>query len=112
SLIIRADLYELPTRFEDASLDWIKSMLGSHVRIADILAQRGAPLTKLPFRGAVYRVAHGGSHSQAPSLLRQYFLNRGVLTKPRRWLRNLRKLRILGEGHRREFFGKTRSTPA
>lgn len=51
SLIIRADLYELPTRFEDASLDWIKSMLGSHVRIADILAQRGAPLTKLPFAG-------------------------------------------------------------
>jgi hypothetical protein len=112
SLIIRADLYQLPERFEEASLDWIKSMLGSHVRIASILAQRGAPLTKLPFRGAVYRVAHGGSHSQAPSLLRQYFLNRGMLTKPRRWLRNLRKLRVLGEGHRREFFGKTRSTPA
>ncbi|MGO7565584.1 hypothetical protein ACC754_42280, partial [Rhizobium johnstonii] len=35
SLIIRADLYELPQRFEDASLDWIKSILVSHVRIDD-----------------------------------------------------------------------------
>ncbi|ACI56236.1 galactosyltransferase protein [Rhizobium leguminosarum bv. trifolii WSM2304] len=106
SLIIRADLYGLPQRFDDASLDWIKSMLGSHVRIANILSQRGTPLGALPFRGAVYRVAHGGSHSRAPSLIRQYFLNRGVLLKPRRLLRNFRKLKMVGGGYKREFFGK------
>lgn len=44
--------------------------------------------------------------------MRQYFLNRGVLLKPRRLLRNFRKLRVLGQGYRREFFGGARSNPA
>lgn len=109
SLIVRSDLYGLPERFEDASLDWIKSMLGSHVRIADILAGRGTPLSTLPFRGAVYRVAHGGSHSKAPSLVRKYFLSGEALRRPRRLLRNLGRLRLVGEEARREFFGRPAS---
>ena len=44
SLIVRSDLYSLPQRFEDASEEWIKTMLGSHRFIADILAERGTPL--------------------------------------------------------------------
>jgi hypothetical protein len=107
SLIVRADLYGLPESFEDAHLDWIKSMLGSHVRITDILAERGAPLSTLPFRGAVYRVAHAGSHSKAPSLVRKYFLSREALGRPRRMLRHLSRLRLVGDGARREFFGRT-----
>ena len=107
SLIVRSDLYGLPRRFDDASLGWIKSMLGSHVRIADILAGRGTPLSPLPFRGAVYRVAHGGSHSKAPSLLTRYFLSREALKRPRRMLRNLARLRLVGDSARREFFGRS-----
>ena len=108
SLIIRSDLYDLPERFEDASLDWIKSMLGSHVRIADILAERGTPLATLPFRGAIYRVSHSGSHSKAPSILVKYFLSWEAFKRPRRMLRNLGRLRLVGETEKREFFG----TPA
>lgn len=96
SLIVRSDLYGMPEQFEDASLDWIKSMLGSHVRIADILARRGTPLAPLPFRGAVYRVAHKGSHSKAPSLLVKYFLSWEAMKRPRRLLRNLGRLRPVG----------------
>lgn len=106
SLIVRADLYGLPERFENASLDWIKTMLGSHVRIAGILAERGTPLMPLPFRGAVYRVAHGGSHSKAPSLVKKYFLSREALARPRRLLRHLGRLRLVGMDARREFFGE------
>nr|AAB95423.1 ORF8 [Rhizobium leguminosarum bv. trifolii] len=51
SLIIRADLYELPQRFEDASLDWIKSMLGSHVRIAIFLRNGERRSRSFPFAG-------------------------------------------------------------
>ena len=105
SLIVRSDLYGLPERFEDASPDWIKSMLGSHHRITDILAERGTPLAKLPFRGAVYRVAHGGSHSRTPSLLVKYFFNRRALKRPAETLGKLRKLRLVGATARREFFG-------
>jgi hypothetical protein len=105
SLIVRSDLYGMPERFEDASLDWIKSMLGSHVRIADILAGRGTPLAPLPFRGAVYRVAHKGSHSKAPSLLVKYFLSWEAMKRPRRLLRNLSRLRLVGETAKHEFFG-------
>ena len=106
SLIIRSDIYGVPERFEDASLDWIKSMLGSHVRIADILAGRGQALATLPFHGAVYRVAHGGSHSKAPSLLKKYFFSREALKRPRRLLRNLGRLRRVDDAARREFFGE------
>jgi hypothetical protein len=105
SLIVRSDLYGLPETFEGASLDWIKTMLGSHVRIAGILAERGTPLEKLPFRGAVYRVAHGGSHSKAPSLVKKYFLSREALKRPRRMLRHLGRLRFVDGQARREFFG-------
>jgi hypothetical protein len=105
SLIVRSDLYGLPARFEDASFDWIKSMLGSHVRIADIMAERGTPLATLPFRGAVYRVAHAGSHSRTPSLLVKYFLNRKALRRPGEMLENVRKLRLVGGTAKREFFG-------
>ncbi len=103
SLIVRSDLYGLPECFEDSSLDWIKTMLGSHVRIADILAGRGAPLLPLPFHGAVYRVAHGGSHSKAPSLVKKYFLSREAMARPRRLLRHAVRLRLVGDETRREF---------
>lgn len=105
SLIIRSDLYKVPATFADASLDWIKSMLGSHVRIGEILAKRGTPLGKLPFRGAVYRVAHGGSHSQAPGLLKQYFLNRSAARRPLNLLHKVGRLRLVNDSYRREFFG-------
>ena len=105
SLIVRSDLYGLPQRFEDASPDWVKSMLGSHIRIAEILAEHGTPLETLPFRGAVYRVAHGASHSKTPSFLTKYFLNWAALRRPSRTLRNLTKLRLVGETAKREFFG-------
>ncbi|MBP1849834.1 galactosyl transferase [Rhizobium halophytocola] len=105
SLIVRSDLYGLPETAEAASIDWIKDMLGSHVRIGPILAERGAPLGSLPFRGAVYRVAHKGSHSRAPSLIEMYFLNKGMLKRPVQALKNLAKLRMVSAEHRREFFG-------
>jgi hypothetical protein len=105
SLIVRSDLYGLPDRFEGAPLEWIKTMLGSHIRIADTLAERGTPLQTLPFRGAVYRVGHAGSHSKTPSLLVKYFLNRTAIKRPRRMLRNLRRLRLVNGTVKREFFG-------
>ncbi|MGK6314546.1 galactosyl transferase [Neorhizobium sp. DT-125] len=105
SLIIRSDLYGLPSKAEDASIEWIKDMLGSHVRITPALAARGTPLSSLPFRGAVYRVAHKGSHSKAPSLIDMYFLNRNVLKRPVNAIRNLARLRLLSAEHKREFFG-------
>lgn len=105
SLIIRADHYELPARFEDASAEWIKAMLGSHRRIGAILAERRSPLRPLPFRGAIYRVGHAGSHSQTPPILRRYFFNRDDALRPWRLLGNARRLRWLGGSLRSEFFG-------
>lgn len=105
SLIVRSDLYGLPERLGDASPDWIKTMLGSHIRIAGILAERGTPLQPLPFRGAVYRVAHRGSHSQARSLLYTYFLSPEAIRQPGKVLRNLGKLRRVDDRMRGEFFG-------
>ena len=93
SLIIRRDLYQLPSRFEDATSDYIKDMLGSHIRIGKILADKGTPLSSLPFRGAIYRVGHAGSHSKSGRVLRTYIFNRENLLRPHRLLRNLLRIR-------------------
>ena len=105
SLIIRSDLYRLPTAFENAEVDYIKSMLGSHVRIGKLLADAGSPLGSLPFRGAIYRVGHAGAHSKSSNLIRTHFLNRSVLTSPRQFLGNLSRVRPLDRNLRNEFFG-------
>lgn len=104
-LIIRADLYDLPVKFDDASPSWIKSMLGSHHRITEFLASRGAPLSPLPFIGAVYRVAHGGSHSKTPSLITKYFFSKYAVKRPLKTLRNIFRVRRITPQLRREFFG-------
>ena len=105
SLIIRSDLYRLPATFEQAETDYIKSMLGSHVRIGKLLSEAGSPLGSLPFRGAIYRVGHSGAHSKSSNLLRTHFLNRSVLTHPRQLLGNLSRVRPLDRNLRNEFFG-------
>jgi hypothetical protein len=106
SLIIRADLYDLPQRFEDASPDYIKDMLGGHRRIADIVARQHKPLAPLPFRGAIYRVGHSGSHSRTPRILRKYFLNPESIRRPLQWLSDLGHLRFVNAEIRREFYGR------
>jgi hypothetical protein len=106
SLIVRSDLYRLPPSFEDADVDYIKSMLGSHIRIGKALADAGNPLGALPFRGAIYRVGHSGAHSKSSNLIGTYFLNKSVLRHPRELLRNLWRVRPLDRTLRHEFFGE------
>lgn len=105
SLIVRSDLYELPQTFEDASADYIKNMLGSHRRIATLLAERGMPLSSLPFPGAIYRVGHAGSHSQTPPILKKYLFSREIMLRPHHFVKNLTRLRFVDAPARREFFG-------
>ena len=105
SLIIRKDAYELPASFEEADVDWVKDRLGSHIRIGDILAEKGTPLEELPFYGAVYRVGHTGSHSQAAGIIRQYILNAEKFSRPKEILRDAKNLRYYSASLRREFTG-------
>ncbi|MGO4564376.1 galactosyl transferase [Rhizobium sp. 2YAF20] len=105
SLIVRSDLYRLPATLADADIDYIKSMLGSHIRIGKALADAGNPLGALPFRGAIYRIGHSGAHSKSSSLISTYFLNVAVLRHPRQLLRNLKRVRPLDRSLRNEFFG-------
>lgn len=110
SLIVRADQYGLPASLEDASVEWIKTMLGSHRQIGRILKERKTPLVSLPFRGAIYRVGHATSHSKAPTILRRYLLDN--LRYPRTLLRNASRLRWLNAPLRSEFFGEAEAGPA
>lgn len=105
SHIIRSDLIDLDVADDEAGVAYVKKMLGSHVFIADALAQAGAPLQRLPFAGAVYRIGHASAHSKSPTLVRQFLLNRNYLGDPRRLVRSLRKFRLRTPGIDREFFG-------
>ena len=105
SLIIRSDLYSLPANFEGASDEYIKTMLGSHVKISKILADKGTPLANLPFLGAVYRIGHAGAHSKSPSLIKKYYFNRYLMIRPLKLLRNLLNLRYVNQAFKQEYFG-------
>lgn len=107
SLIVRSDLYALPERFEDASADFIKYTLGGHYGVARLLAERGTPLNTLPFRGAIYRVGHSGSHSQTPGILKKYFFNEQAMRHPGQLLKGLLRLKPVDAAAKREFFGRS-----
>jgi hypothetical protein len=106
SLIVRADLYTLPAKFEDAQPNFIKTMLGSHIQIGKILAERGSPLGSLPFRGAIYRVGHPGAHSTSPGLLKMYLFNKSIVRKPILFCANLLRFRWLTPQIRSAYFGE------
>ena len=105
SLIIRSDLYALPDEFNLASSDYIKVMLGSHIKIGKVLENQGNALNNLPFRGAIYRIGHAGSHSKSPTILNKYFLQKELIFNPRELARNLLKLRFVSTPFKKEFFG-------
>lgn len=104
SHLVRADLFDLPERAEDASMDRVKAMMGSHIKIEAMLRDAGHALSPLPFAGAVYRVGHGEAHSRSKGVLRTYLFNRETLRHPARLLANARALARL-DGARRQEFG-------
>lgn len=59
TLIIRADLLDIPSTMNSFDPEWIYPMYGSHRFAPTILAERGTPLAPLPFAGAAYRVGTG-----------------------------------------------------
>lgn len=105
SLIIRSDVYALPSSFEEADIDFVKRMMGSHRAVDELLEQQGTPLAPVPFRAAVYRVGHAGSHSQTAGIFRKYILTDGWKRRPLETLRRLSRLRYRSGRVRREFFG-------
>lgn len=105
SLIIRSDVYELPETLDKADPQMVMAMLGSHQSVDARLAAQGTPLAPLPFRGAVYRVGHAGSHSQTPGILRRFVFTPGWKRHPRTLARNLGRLSPITSRMKREFFG-------
>ena len=98
SHVIRSDLYEVPSSVAAASEDYVKTMLGSHVRIEAILAAKGSPLQSLPFPGAIYRVGHAGAHSKSRGMIRNFVVNKSTLRSPQLFLTNVSKLRFISKG--------------
>ncbi|HTV67131.1 MAG TPA: galactosyl transferase [Rhizobiaceae bacterium] len=105
SLIVRSDLYRLPERFEDASLEFVTTRLGGHRRIVELLAEEGNPLQPLPFHGAIYRIGHAGAHSGSSDVLGMYFLKPEMFARPHKLVTNLFRLKFVNRAVTAEFFG-------
>ena len=105
--IVRTDLIGLPSSLQDASDDYIRRMLGSHIMIHDFMIKNGVPLAPLPFPGAVYRVNHIGSQSKSRGVLRLTVFRGRHLKNPLLLLKSIARLRLLNEYTRNEFFGKS-----
>jgi hypothetical protein len=105
SHIVRRDLYDLPESIDNASDDYIRKMLGSHIFIADRLRSSGVPLDPLPFPGAIYRIGQAGSWSRCPGLLRMVLWKRRIIFNPIRLMAAVRRFRLLTPRLAREFLG-------
>ncbi|HEY2781540.1 MAG TPA: hypothetical protein VGI90_12225 [Steroidobacteraceae bacterium] len=105
SHIVRTALYELPASVEDADLDYLKRIFGSHVLVRGYLDARGKPLEPLPFAGAIYRIGHAGAHSKSPGLVRQVFFKREILRNPLKLAQRFSRLRLLDAAVRQQFWG-------
>jgi hypothetical protein len=106
SHIIRTGLYELPASVEEAHSDYIRRTFGGHVRIRADMEARGTPLEPLPFAGAIYRIGHAGAHSKSPGLFRHVFYKREILKNPLKLAQRVSRLRVVGPGLRRQFWGR------
>ena len=104
SHIIKSELFNLPSSFEDSNPDYIKIMLGSHIKIENILSSQGKPLKKLPFIGAIYRIGHAYSHSKSPGLV-QYIIRKNQGRNILRLWSDFLNLRWLSGKVKRDFFG-------
>lgn len=105
SLIISASIYNLPSKLEEADIDFVKKMMGSHHGVDAQMIANGTPLQPVPFRAAVYRVGHVGSHSQVSGILKKYVFTGRWKRHPWRTLKRLARLRYRTQTLAREFFG-------
>jgi len=103
SHIIRADLLEIPARFEDAKPGYVIHWLGAHIFIKSELDRKETPLARLPFRGAIYRVGYRGSTSS--SLRLPGFIRKMAGDDEAKRQELLSKVIDLTPDHAAEFFG-------
>jgi hypothetical protein len=103
SHIVRLKYYKLPETFAAASETYIKNYLGSHHQISAFVRDAGGTVRSLPFPGAIYRVGHPGAHSQSKGIVWANLLDPKLMRQPRRWLRNMRSVRVVTTSMRREF---------
>lgn len=102
SLIIQSNLYGLKKDINLHSEEYIKNMLGSHVKIDEILAINGTPLKNLPFRGAIYRVGHICSHSQNGGIFK-YFITLRDFKNPKQLMYKILHLRYFFKRLKNDF---------
>lgn len=105
SHIIKIGLMSLPRSLDVADVDYIRSMLGSHIFIKDVLDKQGTPLEPLPFPGAVYRINHSASVTKTSGILRKLFFENGVLKSPKKTLVEISNIRYLNSSYKKEFWG-------
>lgn len=107
SHLVRSDLYKVPEVLDDDALEYVKAMMGSHIKMESILKAQGIDLSPLPFIGAIYRVGHTESHSQwlnqSGNIFRSYLINRNTLSKPKLLLRNAMRFRVLNHAKKMKF---------
>lgn len=107
SHLVRSDLYKVPEVLDDDSMEYVKAMMGSHIKMESILKEQGIQLLPLPFVGAIYRVGHMESHSQwltqSRNIFRSYLINRYTLSRPKLLLRNVMRFRLLDYAKKIQF---------
>lgn len=107
SHIARADLYDLPDIDDPNFAEYVKKWLGSHGATTEHFEAIDAPLSALPFHGAVYLMNNPNSHSRSNRLLRQYIFNMDTVRRPWNLFAKLSQLTRVNHAFRTEFLGNT-----
>ncbi|MGB3514472.1 MAG: hypothetical protein WBA93_35720 [Microcoleaceae cyanobacterium] len=87
---MRRDLYLLPETLESDSLDYYNRYFIPHNKAAQLLANRGRPISPLPFPGSVYVVCHNENLDNFENVINP----KGLLPKIKKVLFNYRPITL------------------
>ena len=105
SFIVQRKFLKISDSVENADIEYVKMMFGSHMNYQREFNKLGAPLKPVPFKAAVYRIGHSNSHSLSNGLFKHSFGRKNVLLNPFRFLKLLFSLRYLSASKVDKFSG-------
>lgn len=101
--MVRTDLLPLEPDVNTMDPAVVRSLFGHHRDLIPEMIRRGTPLKTIDHRAAVYSIGHSEGNYGRGGLLSGMLAPKKLFTRPRNFLRYLRKLRFFGSVEKKKF---------
>lgn len=104
--MLRTDLLPLGEDVDSMDPKVVSKIFGHHRDLIPEMIKKNTPLKTVDYRAAVYSIGHSEGNYGRSSLLSGYLSPKNLFTRPKYFLKYLRKLRFFGPSEKKKFFGK------